>query len=84
MQIGDIIEVAVTRIEPWGIGLEAEGIVGLVLIPDVSYRVVKGPNDYARVGEELTVKVLRFDSKNGNFIASRKELHPEEKVNTSS
>jgi small subunit ribosomal protein S1 len=78
MQVGDGIQAVATRIEPYGVWLESQGIVGLMLITDISHRVVRHPSEYAEVGQEITVKILRFNDQNGNFVASRKELHPEE------
>ena len=82
MEIGDIIEANVTSIEPYGIWLQAQGKRGLLLITDISHKRVFHPNEYAKVGEILTVKIIRFNWKNGDFVASRAELHPEEQHET--
>jgi ribosomal protein S1 len=78
MELGDIIEANVTGIEQYGIWLQAQGRRGLLLITDISHNRVSHPKGYAKVGDILTVKVIRFNWKNGDFVASRKELHPEE------
>lgn len=82
MEIGDIVEAIVTSIEPYGIWLEAQGKRGLLLITDISHKRVSHPNDYAKEGDTLAVKISRFNWKNGAFVASRKELHPEEQEDT--
>jgi ribosomal protein S1 len=51
----------------------------LLLITDISNKRVSHPSEYAKAGDILTVKVIRFNWKNGDFIACRKELQPEEK-----
>jgi small subunit ribosomal protein S1 len=78
MSIGDVVTAKVTDIQHYGIWLEAEGIRGLLLIPDISNKRVRHPSDYAKLGGTITVKVMRFNPQNGDFVASRKMLHPEE------
>ena len=75
---GHGMQAIVTRVEHYGVWLESEGRRGLLLIPDMSHRRVSHPSEYARSGDVLTVKVIRFNWQNGDFVASRKELHPEE------
>ena len=82
MEIGSIIKANVTSIEPYGIWLQAQGKRGLLLITDISQKRVSHPSEYAKLGDILTVKVIRFNWKNGDFVASRKELHPEEQGET--
>jgi small subunit ribosomal protein S1 len=82
MEIGDIIEATVTSIEPYGIWFQAQGKRGLVLITDISHKRVSHPSEYAKIGDILTVKVIRFNGENGDVVASRKELHSEGKEET--
>jgi small subunit ribosomal protein S1 len=77
MEIGEIIQAKVTRIEPYGVWLDAQGKRGLLLITDISHRPCHHPSEFAAVGDTLTVKVDRFNGQNGDFVATRKELHPE-------
>jgi small subunit ribosomal protein S1 len=77
MQIGDIIQARVTRIEPYGIWLEAEGRTGLLLIPDITYRRIGHPSEAAKVGDILRVRVTLFDPYDGHFGTTRKELYPD-------
>jgi ribosomal protein S1 len=79
MEIGDMIEATVTHIHHFGIFLDAGGQSGLLRIPDISNRRVVHPGEYAAVGDVLKVKIIGFDAKNGQFVASRRVLHPEEK-----
>ena len=80
MEVGDTVEATVTRIENYGLWLDVLGRRGLLMIPDISHRKVSHPSEYAQVGDTLNVKVVRFNWQNGDFVASRKELHPEEQV----
>jgi hypothetical protein len=36
------------------------------------------PRGFAEVGDILRVRIIRFNKESGDFVASRKELHPEE------
>jgi small subunit ribosomal protein S1 len=78
MKIGDVIEATVTSIQNYGIWLDARGEPGLVMIPDISNRRVAHPSEYAKVGDVLTVKIIGFNTQKGQFVASRRVLHPEE------
>jgi small subunit ribosomal protein S1 len=61
MEIGSIIEANVTSMEPYGIWLQAQGERGLLLITDISHKRVSHPSEYAKVGDVLTVTIIRFD-----------------------
>jgi ribosomal protein S1 len=78
MEIGDIIQATVTQIENHGICIDAKGNRGLLLITDIPHHPCHHPSEFAAVGDTLTVKVDRFNWQNGEFMATRKELHPEE------
>ncbi len=79
MQIGDVVQAMVTRVEPDGLWLEAEGKTGLFLVKDISHGRVTHPAEFATAGDTLEVVALRFNFKSGDFIGSREELHPEER-----
>lgn len=74
MKIGDIIPSTVMRIEPYGIWLETSGRRGLLLITDVADNPVDDLHDYAKIGDVFTVKIIRFNAQNGDFVASLKEV----------
>jgi ribosomal protein S1 len=54
-----------------------QGRRGLFLITDLADGPVSDPGDYAKAGDVLTAKVLRFNWENGDFVASLKALHAE-------
>jgi small subunit ribosomal protein S1 len=74
MEIGDIIQATVTRIENYGIWLDSSGRIGLLLIVDISSKRIRHPSEVAKVGDILTVKVIRLVEEKDQFVASLKEL----------
>lgn len=63
----------VTGIEPYGIFLKIDdNNIGLIHISEISSKFVKDPNDFANIGDEMTVEVL--ENENGHMKLSIKNL----------
>ena len=61
LQEGEEIEGVVKNITDYGAFVDLGGIDGLLHITDMSWKRVKHPTDLVNVGDEIKVKVLRFD-----------------------
>lgn len=71
---GDIIKGKIATITDFGIFVDVGGIDGLLHINDVSYKRIENLTDLYKIGEELTVKVLKFDPKENKIALGLKQL----------
>ena len=71
---GDIVKGVVTGVEDYGIFLSFDdNKSGLVHISEISDSFVKNVSDYAKINDEITVKVLSVDE-DGHYKLSIKDL----------
>jgi ribosomal protein S1 len=77
VEIGTTISARVTRIEPYGVWLDHDGEKVLVLIPYFSWAPVQDLSQHVRVGQDLAVKVIRYNYQNRVIVGSRRALEPE-------
>ena len=81
VQIGAILDVTVVNVRPYGLHVNADGIPGLILIPEMSWQRVSHPSEIAVVNDCIKCKVIRIspDATEGSprFTASIRDLHPE-------
>ena len=71
---GDIVTGVVTGVEDYGIFLSfGDNQSGLIHISEISDSFVKNVNDYAKVNDSITVKILSVDE-DGHYKLSIKEL----------
>jgi len=81
MQIGDIREGIVTRVEPFGLFVDANGVPGLLLIPELSWDPVHHPAEVAQVGDRVRFQILHLiepPKPEAHFTGSIKLLFPEQ------
>lgn len=72
-QVGDILSGTVTGIVDFGIFVKVEsGIEGLVHISEIDWGLVEDPRVFARVGQDVKVKVI--DVKDGKISLSLKQM----------
>jgi len=71
---GDIIKGKIATITDFGIFVDIGGIDGLLHINDVSYKRIEKLSDIYKVGDELEVKVLKFDPKGNKIALGLKQL----------
>ncbi len=71
---GDIIKGKIATITAFGIFVDVGGIDGLLHINDVSYKRIENLPDLYKIGEELIVKVLKFDPKENKIALGLKQL----------
>lgn len=76
---GDIVSAQVMQAEVYGLHLTSGGNKLLVLIPEVSWiHAVDDCRKSAKPGDTITVKVLAFLPDKELYLASVKQVHPEE------
>ena len=79
INVGDVISGKVTGIEDYGIFISFDdGNSGLIHISEISNDFVKDVNDFAKIGDVLTVKVLSVENEN-HYKLSLKALNPSKK-----
>lgn len=61
MQEGAMVKGIVKNLTDYGAFVDLGGIDGLLHITDMAWKRVKHPNEIVNVGDEISVKVLKFD-----------------------
>ncbi len=61
LQEGQVVDGIVKNLTDYGPFVDLGGVDGLLHITDIAWKRVKHPNEMLTVGQELQVKVLRFD-----------------------
>lgn len=74
---GDVLNGLVKNITNYGAFLEVKGIDGLLHITDMSWGRVNHPSDVLNVGDEIDVKVLKFDKEKVRLTLGLKQLTPD-------
>lgn len=74
-RVGDVVTGKVTGIQPYGafVALDDE-TQGLVHISEITYGYVKDVNEFIKVGDEITVKVLDVDEEQKKISLSIRVL----------
>ncbi|HEY5995462.1 MAG TPA: 30S ribosomal protein S1, partial [Candidatus Deferrimicrobiaceae bacterium] len=70
---GDIVEARVKNITDYGAFMDLGGLDGLMHVTDMSYGKVTHPGELVKVGDMLTVKVIRFDREKGRISLGLKQ-----------
>lgn len=74
-QIGDIIEVEISALQPYGAFANAsDGYTGLIHISEISSKFVKSVESFVTVGTKVKVKVLEIDENTKHLKLSLKAL----------
>lgn len=80
-EIGAVITATVTRILAFGAFVKlADGSAGLVHISEVSDSFVNDLNDFLKVGQEVTVKLISRDETGKQNLSIKKAQPPKEKA----
>lgn len=61
LKIGDVVEGIVTGAVEFGAFVNVEGIEGLIHISEISWERVNNPQDYVKVGEKVSAKIISID-----------------------
>ncbi len=74
LQEGQLITGVVKNLTDYGAFVDLGGIDGLLHITDIAWKRVKHPSEVLNVGQELQVKVLRFDRERMRVSLGLKQL----------
>lgn len=81
VQVGEILNVTVVDVQPYGLHVDADGIPGLILIPELSWQRVSHPSQIAKLDDRIQCKVKHIppdaSEQSRRFTASIRDLHPE-------
>ncbi|HAM39241.1 MAG: hypothetical protein A2474_08095 [Elusimicrobia bacterium RIFOXYC2_FULL_34_12] len=71
---GDIVKGKIVTITDFGIFVDIGGIDGLLHINDVSYKRIEKLSDIYKIGDDLEVKILKFEPKENKIALGLKQL----------
>lgn len=74
LQEGQSVKGIVKNLTDYGAFLDLGGIDGLLHITDMAWKRVKHPSEIVEVGQEMTVKVLKFDRERNRVSLGLKQL----------
>jgi len=74
---GSVVTGVVKNLTEYGAFIDLGGIDGLLHVTDISYGRVTHPSEMLHVGEEITVKVLKFDKSKERVSLGIKQLGPD-------
>ena len=74
LQEGDVVKATVKNLTDYGAFLDLGGVDGLLHITDMAWKRVKYPSEVVEIGQELEVKVLKFDREKVRVSLGLKQL----------
>ena len=74
LQEGQVIKGIVKNLTDYGAFIDLGGIDGLLHITDMAWKRVKQPSDIVNIGDEIDVKVLKFDRERNRVSLGLKQL----------
>ena len=74
LQEGQVIKGVVKNLTDYGAFVDLGGVDGLLHITDMSWKRVKQPSEVVNVGDEIEVKVLKFDRERQRVSLGLKQL----------
>ena len=74
LQEGQVIKGVVKNLTDYGAFVDLGGVDGLLHITDMSWKRVKQPSEVVTVGDEIDVKVLKFDRERQRVSLGLKQL----------
>jgi len=83
LQEGSVVRGSVKNLTDYGAFVDLGGIDGLLHITDMAWRRVKHPSEVVKVGEEVEVRILKFDRERSRVSLGLKQLgaDPWESIN---
>ena len=72
---GSIIEGKVKNLTDYGAFIDLGGLDGLVHITDISWTKINNPSEILTLGQDVKVKVLKFDEELSRLSLGIKQLH---------
>jgi len=77
LQEGQIVDGVIKNLTDYGAFIDLGGLDGLLHVTDMSWGRVNHPNELFRVGDEIKVKVLKFDSESERVSLGLKQIQPD-------
>jgi len=74
LQEGQVVKGVVKNLTDYGAFVDLGGIDGLLQITDMSWKRIKHPSEIVTVGQEIDVKVLKFDRERNRVSLGLKQL----------
>ena len=77
LEVDQIREGKVLKLMEFGAFVDLGGVDGLIHVSDMSYSRVEKPEDFVKVGETVTVKVLKIDKDKNRISLGLKQTQPD-------
>src|SRR5213595_3588135 len=77
LQVGQVRKGIVKNITDFGAFIDLGGIDGLLHVTDMSYGRITHPSEMLQVGQEISVKILKFDRGKERVSLGIKQLEPD-------
>jgi small subunit ribosomal protein S1 len=77
IKVGAVVRGIVKNITDYGAFIDLGGVDGLLHITDISWGRIKHPGDVLKVGQEINVRVLKFDSEKERVSLGMKQTLPD-------
>ena len=77
LQEGQILDGVIKNLTDYGAFIDLGGIDGLLHITDMSWGRINHPSELFQVGDEIKVKVLKFDSDSERVSLGLKQIQPD-------
>lgn len=74
LEEGSVVKGIVKNLTDYGAFIDLGGVDGLLHITDIAWKRVKHPSEVLKIGEEINVKVLRFDRERSRVSLGLKQL----------
>ncbi|AEH39785.1 30S ribosomal protein S1 [Buchnera aphidicola (Cinara tujafilina)] len=71
---GNIIQGIVKNLTDYGAFIDLGGVDGLLHITDMAWKRVKHPNEIVKIGDDIRVKILKFDQEKTRVSLGLKQL----------
>ncbi len=77
LQEGAVVNGAIKNLTDYGVFVDLGGVDGLLHISDISWGRPASPQETFHVGQEISVKVLKFDRDKGRVSLGLKQMFPD-------
>merc|ERR1711924_532019 len=74
LEEGDEVKGIVKNLTDYGAFVDLGGVDGLLHITDMAWKRVKHPSEIVNVGDEINVKVLKFDKEKSRVSLGMKQM----------
>jgi len=74
LEEGSVVKGIVKNLTDYGAFIDLGGVDGLLHITDIAWKRVKHPSEVLKIGDEIDVKVLRFDRERSRVSLGLKQL----------